>query len=160
MQTLNTPQRAQASFADPDIREELRQLLTLRRSGVLATARDNQPLCSQMAFAVSDDLRTLLVLTPRQSAKFENMSANPKVSFLVTTAENTPADPATAQVLSIQGEAHEVCAEHKTALLNIFCAKHPELTSFAEADSSALVEIRANSMNLISQFQNITHIQL
>lgn len=60
------------------------------------------PVCSQMAFAVEDDLRTLIIVTPRKTTKFDDiLSSNPNVSFLVSTAKNDPADPGSAQSLTV-----------------------------------------------------------
>jgi hypothetical protein len=78
------------------------------------------PLCSQMAFAAAQDLRTLIVVTPRQDTKYDNMSSNPNVSFLVSTAKNDPSDPVRAQALTVTAFATELDGERRHQAVNLF----------------------------------------
>ena len=161
MPTLTTqPRFEETTIADPAARKALEDILTGQRSGVLATSFMDIPLCSQMAFAVEADLRTLIIVTPRQSTKYDNMSANPNVSFLVSTARNEPSDPADAQALTVTAFATELDGERMHRAVTLFSNRHPNLSAFAAARDSAVMELKVDSYSLVNNFQRLTRIGL
>jgi nitroimidazol reductase NimA-like FMN-containing flavoprotein (pyridoxamine 5'-phosphate oxidase superfamily) len=161
MPTLTTtPSFNETTMADPAARQTLEAILTGQRSGVLATSFMDIPLCSQMAFAAASDLRTLIIVTPRQSTKFDNMSANPNVSFLVSTARNEPSDPASAQALTVTAFATELDGERKHQAVTLFSNRHPNLSAFASSLESAVMELKVDSYALVNNFQRLTRIGL
>lgn len=161
MPTLTTqPHFEETTMADPAVRKTLEDILTGQRSGVLATSFMDIPLCSQMAFAAADDLRTIIVVTPRQSAKYDNMSANPNVSFLVSTARNEPSDPASAQALTVTAFATELDGERRHKAVTLFSDRHPNLSAFAASEDSAVMELKVDSYCLVYNFQRLTRIGL
>jgi len=161
MSTLMTePRFEEASISDPEIRKTVETILNEQRSGVLASCFMDIPLCSQMAFATEEDLRTLIIVTPRQTAKFDNMSSNPNVSFLVSTACNKPSDPGTAQALTVTAFATELDGERRHRAVTLFAQRHPDLSAFASASSSAVMELKVDSYSLVNNFQQVTRIGL
>ena len=154
------PRYTKASIADPEIRKTLAAILHGQRAGVLATSFMDIPLCSQMAYAADDDLRTLFIVTPRQTTKFDNMSANPNVSFLISTACNDPSDPKDALALTATAFATELDGERRHHAVTLFSRKHPALGSFAAATASAVMELKVDCYILVSQFQRVTRIGL
>jgi nitroimidazol reductase NimA-like FMN-containing flavoprotein (pyridoxamine 5'-phosphate oxidase superfamily) len=161
MPTLTTtPSFTETTMTDPAARQTLEAILSEQRSGVLATSFMDIPLCSQMAFAAAADLRTLIVVTPRQSAKYDNMSANPNVSFLVSTARNEPSDPASAQALTVTAFATELDGQRRHQAVTLFSGRHPNLSAFAAAPDSAVMELKVDSYQLVNNFQQLTHIGL
>ncbi|NLW81204.1 MAG: hypothetical protein GXY42_05965 [Desulfovibrionales bacterium] len=161
MSTLMTePRFSEASIAQPEIRSNLENILREQRSGVLCTCFMDIPLCSQMAFAVAEDLRTLIVVTPRQTTKYDNMSSNPNVSFLVSTSRNDPSDPTTAQALTVTAFATELDGERRHQAVTLFAQKHPDMLSFASAPGSAVMELKVDSYILVNNFQQVTRIGL
>ena len=109
---MTEPHFREVGMTAPEIREPLESILRDRRSGVLATCLNDVPLCSQMAFAVSEDLHSLIMITPRNTTKFDNMAANPNVSFLVSTVRNAPSDSEEAMALTVEAAADELTGEH------------------------------------------------
>ena len=161
MPTLTTqPRFEETTIADPAAHKTLEEILTGQRSGVLATSFMDIPLCSQMAFAMENDLRTMIIVTPRQSTKYDNMSANPNVSFLVSTAKNDPADPGSAQSLTVTAFATELDGERRHQAVSLFSRRHPNLSAFAAASSSAVMELKVDSYSLVNNFQLVTRIGL
>jgi len=161
MPTLMTqPNLVETTISEPGIRETLESILGHQRSGVLATSFMDIPLCSQMAFVAAHDLRTLIIVTPRQTAKYDNMSANPNVSFLVSTARNDPSDPASAQALTVTAFATELDGERRHRAVTLFSKRHPELSAFAAASDSAVMELKVDSYSLVNNFQKLTRIGL
>jgi len=161
MSTLTTqPHFKETTLSEPEVRKTLEAILSGQRSGVLATSFMDIPLCSQMAFVATHDLRTLIVVTPRQTAKYDNMSSNPNVSFLVSTARNEPSDPASAQALTVTAFATELDGERRHQAVNLFSRRHPDLSAFAAAHDSAVMELRVDSYSLVNNFQQLTRIGL
>jgi heme iron utilization protein len=62
---------------DSSLRQTLRSLFTSQKLAVLASTGDDKPYCSLMAFAVSDDLKHIVVATKRHTRKFANMQKHP-----------------------------------------------------------------------------------
>jgi nitroimidazol reductase NimA-like FMN-containing flavoprotein (pyridoxamine 5'-phosphate oxidase superfamily) len=161
MSTLITdPRLREASLTDPAIRAALESILDEQRSGVLCSCFMDIPLCSQMAFAADGDLRTLFIVTPKQTTKFDNMSSNPNVSFLISTARNEPSDPALAQAVIVTAFATELDGERRHQAVTLFSRRHPELGSFAAATKNAVMELKVDSYALIDNFQQVTRIGL
>lgn len=157
---LTEPRSRETTINDPDVRRSLEAILNGQRSGVLATCFMDIPLCSQMAFAVDEDLRALIMVTPRQTTKYDNMSANPNVSFLISTARNDPADPAQAQALTVTAFATELDGERRHRAVTMFTRKHPNLAAFASAAANAVMELRIGTYFLVDNFQQVTRIAM
>ena len=100
------------------------------------------------------------MVTPRQTAKYDNMSANPNVSFLVSTARNDPADPAQAQALTVTAFATELDGERRHRAVTLFTRKHPNLAAFASASANAVMELRIGTYFLVDNFQQVTRIAM
>jgi nitroimidazol reductase NimA-like FMN-containing flavoprotein (pyridoxamine 5'-phosphate oxidase superfamily) len=159
MSNLMTEPRFHESGMDaPEVRAALETILRDRRSGVLATSLGDVPLCSQMAFAASEDLRSLIVVTPRSTTKYDNMAANPNVSFLVSTVRNAPSDSGEATALTVAASARELAEAEREHAATIFTRKHPELAEFAAAPGSAVMALRVESFTLVDNFQRVTRI--
>ena len=77
---------------DEGIQPVLRGLLRSQRYAVLATDDHGQPFASLMAFAASEDLRQIVVLTERNRRKFANLKANRRVALMIDDRENKSSD--------------------------------------------------------------------
>jgi nitroimidazol reductase NimA-like FMN-containing flavoprotein (pyridoxamine 5'-phosphate oxidase superfamily) len=157
---ITQPSFTETTLATPEVRTSLQAILGGQRSGVLGTSFMDIPLCSQMAFASAQDLRTLIVVTPRKTTKYDNMTANPNVSFLVSTARNDPSDPASAQALTVTAFATELDGERRHRAVTLFAQRHPNLSAFAAAPDSAVMELKVDSYQLVNNFQQLTRIGL
>lgn len=157
---MTEPSFVETSLTDPEIRKTVEAILNEQRSGVLASSFMDIPVCSQMAFAVEEDLRTLIIVTPRKTTKFDNMSSNPNVSFLLSTAKNDPSDPGSAQSLTVTAFATELDGERRHQAVSLFSRRHPNLSAFAAASSSAVMELKVDSYSLVNNFQQVTRIGL
>jgi nitroimidazol reductase NimA-like FMN-containing flavoprotein (pyridoxamine 5'-phosphate oxidase superfamily) len=157
---ITTPHSKETTLADAEARKTLETILGEQRSGVLCTSFMDIPLCSQMAFAIAQDLRTLIIVTPRQTTKFDNMTANPNVSFLVSTARNEASDPANAQAVTVTAFATELDGQRRHQAVTLFSGRHPNLSAFAAAPDTAVMELKVDSYQLVNNFQQLTHIGL
>jgi nitroimidazol reductase NimA-like FMN-containing flavoprotein (pyridoxamine 5'-phosphate oxidase superfamily) len=149
------------------IKSLLRELFREQQFAVLATREeDGQPYASLMAFAASDDLRQLLLVTSRSTRKFVNLRTEPRVSLLIDSrsrGESEPhqsADIHEAVAVTVLGEAEEVAGAERHDLLTEYLAKHPHLEGFATSPSCALVRVKVKSYYLVSRFQEVVELHV
>jgi nitroimidazol reductase NimA-like FMN-containing flavoprotein (pyridoxamine 5'-phosphate oxidase superfamily) len=140
---------------DVDIRPVLKALLQSQRFAVLATDDHGQPYASLMAFAATEDLRHLVVLTERTTRKYANLQSNPRVALLIDDRENKGSDTEDSVVVTAIGEVQEVDRHVGAPLLELFLARHPYLAAFAASPSCAIVRVKLSSYQLVTSFQQV-----
>lgn len=143
-----------------DIREVLSALLSRQRLAVLSTHAGGQPYASLVAFAGSEDLRSLYFVTPRATRKFTNLQSDGRVALLVTSSANQEGDFHQAVAATVVGSARELAGPQKEAALKRYLQKHPYLEDFARSPTSALVEVSARTYVLVKNFQNVMELHL
>jgi nitroimidazol reductase NimA-like FMN-containing flavoprotein (pyridoxamine 5'-phosphate oxidase superfamily) len=140
---------------DQDIQTVLRELFRSQRYAVLATDDQGQPFASLMAFAATEDLRRIVVLTERNRRKFANLKANRRVALMIDDRENKGSDTLESVAVTVIGEAREADPEAGAALLELFLARHPYLAAFAASPSCAIVTVEVGSYLLVSRFEKV-----
>lgn len=140
---------------DVEIQSLLQELFRSQRYAVMATNEHEQPFTSLMAFAATNDLRQLVVLTERATRKFANLKANSQVALLIDNRENKGSDTQDSVAVTAIGEAEEADAEAGALLLDLYLARHPYLAEFAASPSCAIVRVKINSYLLVSRFQKV-----
>jgi nitroimidazol reductase NimA-like FMN-containing flavoprotein (pyridoxamine 5'-phosphate oxidase superfamily) len=147
---------------DPqEIEATLSALFREQQLAVLATReKDGQPYASLMAFAASDDLGQILLVTSRFTRKYANLSADPRVSLLIDSRSHQSADIHEAMAVTVLGEAEEVTGAERDHLLTHYLAKHPHLEGFARSPSCALLRVRVRSYYLVSRFQEVVELHV
>ena len=139
----------------------LRDLFARQRLAVLATREeDGQPYTNLMAFAVSDDLKSLLLVTGRATRKYANLSADPRVALLIDSRSHQASDIHDAIAVTVLGEALEVSGSAREPLLMSYVAKHPHLKDFASSPSCALFQVKVRSYYLVRRFQEVTELHV
>jgi nitroimidazol reductase NimA-like FMN-containing flavoprotein (pyridoxamine 5'-phosphate oxidase superfamily) len=118
--------------------ELLREVLGTQYFAVLNTLGRGLPYSNLVSFAVTDDLRSLVFVTGRNTRKYRNMQENHNISLLIDSRTNTPADTARAVAITAVGTAREE-TDNKSTLQDIFLARHPQLRHFVEAPDSAII---------------------
>ena len=140
---------------DQNIQPALRDLFASQRFAVLATDDCGQPFASLMAFAATDDLREIVVLTDRHRRKFSNLKANCRVALLIDDRENKGSDTEKSVAVTVIGDAVEVGRDADNKLRELFLARHPNLADFAATPTCTVVRIQVSSYQLVSQFERI-----
>lgn len=138
-----------------DIRPVLRSLLESQRFAALATDDHGQPFASLMAFAATEDLRHLVILTERTTRKYANLQSNPRVALLIDDRENRGSDTEDSVVVTAIGEAQELDPDIRAPLLELFLTRHPYLAGFAASPTCAIVGVKVTSYQLVSRFQQV-----
>ncbi|MDH3959379.1 MAG: pyridoxamine 5'-phosphate oxidase family protein [Actinomycetota bacterium] len=138
-----------------DIRPSLRALLESQRFAALATDDNGQPFASLMAFAATEDLRHLVILTERTTRKYANLQSNPRVALLIDDRENRGSDTEDSVVVTAIGRAQELDPDTGAPLLELFLTRHPYLAGFAASPTCAIVGVKVSSYQLVSRFQQV-----
>jgi nitroimidazol reductase NimA-like FMN-containing flavoprotein (pyridoxamine 5'-phosphate oxidase superfamily) len=138
-----------------DIQPVLRELFLTQRFAVLATDDHGQPFASLMAFAASEDLRHIIVLTDRATRKFCNLKGNPRVALLIDDRENKGSDTQESVAVTAVGEAGEMDPDAGAPLLELFLTRHPYLADFSASPGCAIVRVKIKSYMLVSRFQRV-----
>lgn len=143
----------------PDI-EIIKNLFDSEKFGVLSTQKDGQPYASLLAFASADDLKKLFFLTPANTRKYENLTANPKVAMLVTNSRNQAENLYDAVAVTAVGTAFPAEDDEKDDLLDIFLKRHPALKDFASDPATAHIIVSVESYFTVSRFQNVSETKM
>jgi nitroimidazol reductase NimA-like FMN-containing flavoprotein (pyridoxamine 5'-phosphate oxidase superfamily) len=133
----------------------LRQLLDSQRFGVLATESDGQPHASLMAFAATADLRDIAMVTERDTSKYRHVLANSRTALLVDNRSNEETDTQTGTAVTVVGQTTEAVGSERTALLDLYVAKHPSLADFASASGSTVLRLRVDVYRIVTRFQQV-----
>jgi nitroimidazol reductase NimA-like FMN-containing flavoprotein (pyridoxamine 5'-phosphate oxidase superfamily) len=127
---------------------------------VLATANNNKPYTSLVAFALTEDLKKLVFVTPRDTRKFQYIEKNNFVSFLIDNSSNRFSDVAEASGITLSGVAHVANGEERSELLKIFSLKHPNLKEFSESKNSAVMCVDVKRYDVVERFQNVMVLEI
>ncbi len=161
MNDRETTDRPRGAARKPRIASILRELFATQRLAVLATREEGgHPYANLMAFAASDDLRTLLVVTGRATRKYANLQADPRVALLIDNRSHQPSDIHKAVAVTVLGDAEEVSGAERDRLLSAYVDKHPHLDEFASSPSCALFRVDVRSYYLVRRFQEVTELHV
>jgi len=134
----------------------LRDLFAAQTIAVLSTQGAEFPHASLVAFVASDDLKTLVFATLRNTRKYANMERNPRVALTVDSRTASNADLLHTVVATAVGSAAEVPQEERGPWEGIFLARHPSLREFVASPGCALMAIRVRSYDIIKDFQSVS----
>lgn len=126
---------------DIDIRAAVGSLFADQRLGILATQGRGHPYCNLVAFTPADDLGSLLIATPRDTAKYANMLASPGVSLLVDNRCGASPDFSGGMVATCIGRAAPVPDGESEAARQRHFSRHPALRAHLDTPDCVLVRI-------------------
>ena len=140
---------------EPVMRERLGALFESQRLAVLSSHRDGQPYSNLVAFFATPDLRGLGFATTRATRKFENLTADPRVSMLIDNRSNQVSDFREAMAVTVVGRVEELTGNQKSRILALYLGKHPYLKEFVESPTCALLQLEVNTYILVERFQKV-----
>jgi hypothetical protein len=136
--------------------DRIRTLVTGQPYSVLCTQSQSQPYGSLVAFAASDDLKTLVFSTPVSTRKYRLLTECAHVALLIDSRSNSPENMMGIEAVTATGRAHVVAPGPEfdgwAALLT---ARHPHLAKFVHAESSALVRVQVVRYLHVCRFQEV-----
>lgn len=148
---------ATTSKGTVSVMARLKRLERTQRHAVLATASNDRPHASLVAFALTPDRQGLLFATPRKTTKYRNMIKNNRVSLVIDNRENNKNDYLSAEAFTIFGRAREVCRKQAgNRLSEVLVRKHRALKEFINAPTTALMLVKIERCLHIGRFQTIT----
>ncbi len=142
------------------LRNLIHKTCSLQYFGVLATAHDNRPYTTLVAFALSDDLSRMIFVTPRATRKFNYLMENNKISFMVDNRTNQSTDIIESVGITLSGTAREPQKEEHDSMLNLYLKKHPDMKKFAESPNSALICMDVERYDVVQRFQNVLVLEI
>jgi len=139
------------------ISKKFKDLLIDQRFAVIATQDENEPYTNLVSFLVSKDFKKIYFPTSRKTKKYENLSANSKISILIDNRVNKPNDIIYTIVITGIGISGEI---QNKEITNKFLKKHSYLKDFVSSPDCAMIEIFIEKYILVDNFENVTIYQL
>jgi len=158
--TLSCKEARETVNEASQLETEIGSLLASQKFCVLSTQEPDHPYLNLVAFAETNDLRTMLFATTRVSRKFGNLSFNSGVALLVDNRANDAADIREATAVTIIGKAQEIFASDRQEFDRVYLAKQPHMKEFLCSPSTALIKVDVESYILVNRFQNVTILNL
>jgi general stress protein 26 len=146
-------------MSDVELKKNLQDLFNNQKLAVLASNKQNQPYPNLIAFTCTEDLKSFIFVTKRDSNKFNNIMNNPQVSLLIDNRENQPSDFSSAMAVSVFGLAEEITKD-LGQYINLYLQKHPYLEDFVKSSECALLKINVEKYLIVSQFQRVQEIMM
>ena len=116
----------------------LKCILTSQYFAVLNSLSEGLPYSNLVSFATTDDLKSLVFTTDRNTRKYRNIRENNNISLLIDNRINQPSDLDRAIAITVIGIAQEVLMNNSN-LKAIFLRKHPQLKQFVDQLNTALI---------------------
>jgi uncharacterized pyridoxamine 5'-phosphate oxidase family protein len=130
----------------------VREILTSQYFAVLTTDNQGQPYSNLVAFSQTDDLKSIVFFTKRDTQKYKNIMDNNRVSLMIDSRTNQPDDVNQAVAIALIGVARE-SERHSPGLVSLFLNKHPHLSHFLEQGDMAIMVISVSEC-FVADFQN------
>lgn len=130
--------------------EKMKELIRSQDICVLATACDNKPHCSLMAYVTDDHCREIYMVTHRNTAKFRNATKNPGVSLLIDTRLEEGGRRQRAQALTVTGLFERIeIPERREAIRARLLERHAHLRDFAAHPEAEVFAVKILALQLL-----------
>src|SRR5512139_2991035 len=130
--------------------EKMKELIRSQDICVLATACDNKPHCSLMAYVTDDHCREIYMVTHRNTAKFRNATKNPCVSLLIDTRLEEGGRRQRAQALTVTGLFERIeIPERREAIRARLLERHAHLRDFAAHPEAEVFAVKILALQLL-----------
>ncbi len=131
--------------------EKMKDIMRSQDMCVLATASENKPHCSLMAYLTDEECRTIYMITHKHSTKYRNLTANPALSLLIDTrlidrGENRQK----AKALTVNGVIERIeDSDKRFNILAKFLERHVHFKRFASHPDAEVIAVRIQSLQLL-----------
>jgi nitroimidazol reductase NimA-like FMN-containing flavoprotein (pyridoxamine 5'-phosphate oxidase superfamily) len=136
---------------EENMREKIRALIREQGTCVLATALENRPHCSLMAYVTNASCDEIYLVTRNDSRKYQNMCENPAVSLLIDTRQDTlKTDHTETTALTLSGRFDRIVGDgERQRIEKEFSRKHPGLKDFFKNPEGEPIKIIIESYLLL-----------
>ena len=146
----------QEAVQEASVRDRIRGLLDEQPFAVLCTQGGGQPYGSVVAYAAGEDLRSVVFATPVATRKFSLLRECSHVALVVDSRASWPDDMMEVEAITATGRATRlVPGPELDWWAGRLAARHPQLSSFVAAPSSALFRIDIVRYLHVSRFQEV-----
>ncbi len=139
--------------------QDIKQLCCSQPFAVLATTSKNKPYTNLVAFACSNDLKTIYFPTKKNTQKHQNIMKNNEIALLLDNRQNKPSDFTQAITLTAFGTASETTIEKHDAQ-QLLLTKHPDLAPFLKNKNCIILKINVDLYQWVDQFDHIKRISM
>lgn len=131
--------------------DRVKEMLMDNSLCVLCTVSNDLPYCSLMTYVLSDDLKTVYMVTDRNSRKFRNLLGNSKVSLLVDNRQKLafPTDETVASV-TFEGVLKHLDALEMEVVRIQLVKEHEELRNILNSPDCVIFGIKLKSFLLLN----------
>jgi len=116
----------------------INKIVNTQYFAVLNSVGEGLPYSNLVSFAITDDLKSLVFITDRNTRKYRNIKGNNHLSLLIDNRTNQPSDITQAIAITIIGTAREEVTSRDSYQV-IFLTRHPQLKQFVDNPNSALI---------------------
>jgi len=133
------------------MRKDIQELIQANKMCVMATVSEGQPHCSLMTYVTDDNCREIYMATRRETKKYRNLIANPSVSLLVDSRQDTRVGPsAQTRALTISGTFQRNIDEKKVASVRTrLLEKHSELKKIFNNPDTEIIVVKIQAVQLL-----------
>ena len=136
--------------------ERIGRLVREHPYGVLCTQGQSQPYGSLVALAATEDLTTFVFSTPIATRKYRLLSECDRVALLIDSRSGAPDELMHVEAVTATGRAREIPrGPDFDRWADLLVGRHPRLTAFVRAESSALVRVEVDRYYYVSRFQEV-----
>jgi heme iron utilization protein len=139
---------------DAQSEQTLAHLIRTSRIAALGTLHDGSPNIAMVAVAFANDFSTFYIHVSRLGKHTRDMESDPRVSLLLTEADDMRADPQTLARFSIQGTAEILprTASSYEEVRNIYLSRFPQAEQFFSLGDFNIWTIRPKEGRFIAGF--------
>jgi hypothetical protein len=141
-----------------ELKAALIEMFSEQRLAVLATQQSGAPYGNLVAFAATDDAKTLMFATSRSTRKYVNISADSRIALVIDNRSNQIEDFHRAMAATAVGSATEVGEPERGNLVDVYLRKHPYLSEFVKSPTCALLKVDVEKYVVVYRFQNVMEI--
>lgn len=130
------------------MRGDIQKMILENKICVMATVADGVPHCSLMSYAAEDDGHAIYMATLKDTKKYRNLIATPKVSLLIDTRDTSASGKTRA--LTVTGVFQAIDDENRiNEIREKLIKKHPDLKKFFNDPDSRIVVIKVTALQLL-----------
>jgi uncharacterized pyridoxamine 5'-phosphate oxidase family protein len=145
---------------DRALRKRISGLLDGQKLGILATLGPAYPYQNIVAFAVANDLKSIVFATRRATSKYRNLKRRKRVAIFFDDRVNRATDFQEATGVTALGVAGEARGEGRAQPARLLLRRHPFLKEFLAAPDCAVFVIRVRTYIVVLHFQETIEVRV
>jgi len=146
-----------AELNNIQLRQKIADLLSKEKFAVLASWDGKQPYNTLVAYIFTENLKSILFATRKDTKKYQNIAKYPYVSMLIDNRTNDKKDFKDAVALTVSAKAKPI---EKQAYFNLYLNRFPDLKEFLENPQTALILLEIQQYIYVQRFQEVLELKM